>query len=542
MDAELSAPALENVTRTELLTKKKKPYEVLSDYKGQEGFFMKAFFIDDTFNSNDWRVTQEAINRDMKTAIEHRFPGGKTSPFILRDDLDHPDVNAPGSMMSKQEPFRAGDTIEAGVQKNGVAYAVYRIDDKDAIDRIQNGDINFVSPSIHAEQERHLPNGKVEITRFTINHSAGVRSPAYGNFKAQIVGRCAGAAKTCLRTLLDVQAETVQAVARIVYNTQGDSKVDARICKALEGAVFNSGNENRLLIPDDTHPNCRCFWTLQSTGENLGQDPIAKNLQAALNNEKSKKNDKQAKSLTDEPKFMDGIKIAQCENTGNLVIELQAQSKLQECVSGILSEKLTKGEKPTDQDLAIAFSECRDRMGKSESLKTNTSKKKSLTAQEEEEKKKQEEARHKAAQEEDEKKKVEEARRAQEEEDKKKKEENGKIADEETIKELKKEQEEMRAQFDDEVKKPLQEKVAQQRVELEFIKADEKQAEIKKLEDKSIPALKELHFTYEAVLKKLEGQAQKIPRDIRYETPYQASGKKTEDPAFMKTNWGKMGQ
>lgn len=33
----------------------------------------------------------------------------------------------------------------------------------------------------------------------------------------------------------------------------------------------------------------------------------------------------------------------------------------QECVSNILSKKLGPGEKPTDQDLAIAFSECRDK-------------------------------------------------------------------------------------------------------------------------------------------------------------------------------------
>lgn len=34
--------------------------------------------------------------------------------------------------------------------------------------------------------------------------------------------------------------------------------------------------------------------------------------------------------------------------------------KVEDCVSRVLSNKLSEGEKPTDQDLAIAFSECRD--------------------------------------------------------------------------------------------------------------------------------------------------------------------------------------
>ena len=62
------------------------------------------------------------------------------------------------------------------------------------------------------------------------------------------------------------------------------------------------------------------------------------------------------------------LKVSKCSETGNLLIELKAGEEA-DCVSRILSEKLGPGEEPSDQDLAIAFSECR----KQQSKKANSS-------------------------------------------------------------------------------------------------------------------------------------------------------------------------
>ena len=43
-----------------------------------------------------------------------------------------------------------------------------------------------------------------------------------------------------------------------------------------------------------------------------------------------------------------------------------------ECVQQILSKKLGKGEKPSDQDLAIAFSECREKTQKIAQIKNSS--------------------------------------------------------------------------------------------------------------------------------------------------------------------------
>ncbi len=135
------------------------------------------------------------------------------------------------------------------------------------------------------------------------------------------------------------------------------------------------------------------------------------------------------------------IKTSKCSETGNLILEMPA-GPLNDCVTQILSEKLGPGEDPTDKDLAIAFSECREKLNKSKAKEskqaTNDSNKlgKSSTnikMATEEEKDKQIEALKSKAQEVEEElkqsrkaneelteeKKKEEAKRAQEDEDKK---------------------------------------------------------------------------------------------------------------------------
>lgn len=57
----------------------------------------------------------------------------------------------------------------------------------------------------------------------------------------------------------------------VIFMTQQDSKVDDLICLPLEGTVFDINDPQRVKIPADTHPNCRCFYIDPATGANLGQ-------------------------------------------------------------------------------------------------------------------------------------------------------------------------------------------------------------------------------------------------------------------------------
>jgi len=57
----------------------------------------------------------------------------------------------------------------------------------------------------------------------------------------------------------------------VIFMTQQDSKVDDIICLPLEGTVYEKNSAQRVRIPLDTHPNCRCFYLDGITGKNLGQ-------------------------------------------------------------------------------------------------------------------------------------------------------------------------------------------------------------------------------------------------------------------------------
>ncbi len=91
-------------------------YEILQEYKGKKGFFIKSFLFDDTFNLRNWRVTKEAILRDTKTFLEPEFYG-QSAPFIIRDDRVHPEPGYGESMIELQEPDRVGNIIDYGFEE-----------------------------------------------------------------------------------------------------------------------------------------------------------------------------------------------------------------------------------------------------------------------------------------------------------------------------------------------------------------------------------------------------------------------------------------
>ena len=53
---------------------------------------------------------------------------------------------------------------------------------------------------------------------------------------------------------------------RVVFTTQRDNRVDDKICLKLSGIAFDIDDPLRPLIPDDTHPNCRCYYVDEETG------------------------------------------------------------------------------------------------------------------------------------------------------------------------------------------------------------------------------------------------------------------------------------
>ena len=51
------------------------------------------------------------------------------------------------------------------------------------------------------------------------------------------------------------------------FTTQQDNRVDDFICLPLSGNEYRIDDPDRPIIPEGTHPNCRCYYVHVQTGE-----------------------------------------------------------------------------------------------------------------------------------------------------------------------------------------------------------------------------------------------------------------------------------
>ena len=121
--------------------------------------------------------------------------------------------------------------------------------------------------------------------------------------------------------------------------------------------------------------------------------------------------------------------------------------------------------------------------------------------------------------------KTEEERKAQEEKDRNKTQEgqnnNDKDKLEKEAQEMKEDLKELKQAVDEEVKKPLAEKIANAKIKLGRIEKSSFEATVKELAVKSLTDLKMLAADYSAMTKKLEQMS--TQPEIRYPNAYQAS-------------------
>lgn len=173
--------------------------EFLKNYKGKDGFFLKKFLIDDTFNLNDWRVTWEAIQKDAKDFI------GK--PLVLTPDIDHPSVE-------DQEDYRVGNIIDVQLDPvNRRAIQISEVFDERTQKLIEQKKIRFGSPtvlpfSLDTREQRFTGTSYQQdiLHRFRPAHDAIVANPAYTKDKNKFAAVCKGKGEACAMKLLAVNA------------------------------------------------------------------------------------------------------------------------------------------------------------------------------------------------------------------------------------------------------------------------------------------------------------------------------------------------
>jgi len=173
--------------------------EVLDNYKGRKGFFIKKFLIGEEFNMNRWRTTWDAIQKDVWDFVGR--------PIVMTPDLDHPRVH-------KQDDYRVGEIVEVGLDdKQRTAWEVAQIFSKKAQKLILEKKVKFGSPTVlkysdETTDEVTMGDGRIETTlhRFVPAHDAIVGDPAYGEEVDNITAVCTGDGPACALKLLEVSA------------------------------------------------------------------------------------------------------------------------------------------------------------------------------------------------------------------------------------------------------------------------------------------------------------------------------------------------
>lgn len=271
-------------------------FEVLDEFEGEQGTFIKSFLINSKLNLNDWEVTEEANRLDGPD-----FKGMPGIEFFNKGRRDHTVGNTYTQALHLQMPHAKAIIRKVlGTETGEKLTQISRVFDEEIIKKLRNHEIKFVSPAIFPRSiddveiiERPEGGHIHRVHRYLPLHYAFVDEPAYGTDDAKITDICDG--PDCLIK--------------------------------LEKASAN--------IPTD----------------GIGQDEI------------------------DPLRKIPIIRVSKCSKTGKINVTVAGDDKLSKLVSECLSKKLGEGVEPTDQDLAICFSEAKEKLKKSNTSKIQQSKK-----------------------------------------------------------------------------------------------------------------------------------------------------------------------
>jgi len=164
----------------------------IQPFESNNKLFVKAFLMDSSVNLNQWGVTPQTLDANIRTYI------GK--PLVLQQNFDHP-VSADDNLQHQleyQELFRIGNIVDV-VRKGSRYDAIAEITDDYAQQAFKEGNLPlYVSPQLY-KLDANEPDK--QMTRWTGTHLAVVKDPAYGIKLATINGECTGEHDKCMTYL-----------------------------------------------------------------------------------------------------------------------------------------------------------------------------------------------------------------------------------------------------------------------------------------------------------------------------------------------------
>jgi len=183
-------------------------FEVLDEFEGRKGKFIKGFLLNDLRNRNGWRVEWDAIKTYHKDFINK--PG--TWFERMPDMPDHPDGATYKRMMSNQENYRVTNIVglELVEDTHTLNYVAEILDENlteiNFEELNQTGKINFTSPGIWPVEAKiigKMPNGrpKLDVYAFKALHYSYINDPAFEKDAAKTLGTCEGLGSECMTRL-----------------------------------------------------------------------------------------------------------------------------------------------------------------------------------------------------------------------------------------------------------------------------------------------------------------------------------------------------
>ena len=188
-------------------------FEVLDEFEGEKGTFIKSFLISNKLNLNDWEVTALANRLDGP-----EFKGMPGIEFFNKGRRDHTVGDTYESALRLQSPHAKGIIRKVlGTETGEKLTQISRIFDEKMIKKLQdakkNGEKMFVSPAIFPRSIDDVkiierPDGSHihRVNRYLPLHYAFVDEPAFGP-EAEITDVCTG--DDCMIKLAQVAAEGI---------------------------------------------------------------------------------------------------------------------------------------------------------------------------------------------------------------------------------------------------------------------------------------------------------------------------------------------
>ena len=182
-----------------LLAKQITKSNLLTEWKGRSGRFVRTFGMNSKRNKNEWRATWDSIKRNIHTALG--YPGIEYEACVDAEcDLDHVEAESFDENVEKQKPFSRTNIIDYVIDEaNESVDLIHEVLDEKFWGRLNTEEL-YVSPLIWPESDgvKVLGEGRIglpiiDTTNWRFVHDAFLtKDPAYGTDTATVKTMCEG--------------------------------------------------------------------------------------------------------------------------------------------------------------------------------------------------------------------------------------------------------------------------------------------------------------------------------------------------------------